>query len=93
MRLIQTISPFYIFLASLLLGLAAFGALLIPKAHALEDGERLFIIHDRGVERGIISDAKTLRQVLEQADIELDQNDRVEPGLDEKLATNQYQDK
>lgn len=91
MRLIQTISPFYIFLASLLLGLAAFGALLIPKAHALEDGERLFIIHDRGVERGIISDAKTLRQVLEQADIELDQNDRVEPGLDEKLATNQYQ--
>lgn len=91
MRLLQKITPFHIFLASLALGLAVFGALLIPKAHALEDGERLFMIHDRGVDRGVISDASTLREVLEDADITLDQNDRVEPGLDEELAANQYQ--
>lgn len=91
MRLQHYISPFYIFLASLTVGLAIFGALLIPKAHALKDGERLFMIHDRGIERGIISDAPSLRQVLAEAHISLDQNDRVEPGLDDALATNQYQ--
>lgn len=74
-----------------MLGLAAFGALLIPKAQALGEGERLFMIHDRGIERGIISSKATLRDVLKEASIPLDQNDRVEPGLDEKLATNQYQ--
>jgi len=71
--------------------MAIFGALLIPKAHALGNGERLFMIHDRGIERGIISDASSLRQVLDEANISLDQNDRVEPGLDDELATNQYQ--
>lgn len=91
MRLIQYISPFYIFLISLLLGLIAVGVLLIPKAHALQDGERLFMIHDRDVERGVISDAPSLREVLKEAGISLDQNDRVEPGLDEELAANQYQ--
>ena len=91
MRLLQKITPFHIFLASLALGLAVFGALLIPKAHALEEGERLFMIHDRDVERGVISDASTLREVLDGAGITLDQNDRVEPGLDEELAANQYQ--
>lgn len=72
-------------------GLAVIGALAIPKAHALEDGERLFMIHDRNSTRGIISDAPSLRKVFEQAHITLDKNDRVEPGLDEELATNQYQ--
>lgn len=91
MRLLQYISPFYIFLISLLLGLIAFRTLLIPKAHALQDGERLFMIHDRDVERGVISDASSLREVLKEAGISLDQNDRVEPGLDEELAANQYQ--
>jgi len=91
MRLLQYISPFHVFLASLLIGLLAFGALLIPKAQALEDGERLFMIHDRGVEHGIISDASSLREVLEEADISLDDNDRVEPSLDEELVANQYQ--
>ena len=91
MRLSKYISPFQIFIASLLVGLAIFGALLIPKANALGSGERLFMIYDRGVERGIISDASSLRKVLEEANISLDQNDRVEPGLDDELATNQYQ--
>ena len=91
MRRLQYISPFQIFIASLIVGMAIFGALLIPKAHALGNGERLFMIHDRGIERGIISDASSLRQVLDEANISLDQNDRVEPGLDDELATNQYQ--
>ncbi len=91
MRLLQYISPFQIFIASLLVGLAIFSALLIPKAHALEGGERLFMIYDRGVEQGVISDANSLREVLEEANISLDQNDRVEPSLDEELVTNHYQ--
>ena len=91
MRLRHYISPLHIFIAGLIAGLAVIGALAIPKAHALEDGERLFMIHDRNSTRGIISDAPSLRKVFEQAHITLDKNDRVEPGLDEELATNQYQ--
>jgi resuscitation-promoting factor RpfB len=89
--LLQHTSLYYALLAALLFGLAAFSALMIPKAHALNGGERLFMIHDRGIERGIISDAASLREVLDEAEITLDQNDRIEPGLDEELVTNQYQ--
>ncbi len=88
---IHSLSPFYILIACLAGLFAVVGALAIPKAQALSGGERLFIIHDRGVERGIISDASSIRDVLQKADISLDQNDRVEPGLDDELVTNQYQ--
>lgn len=86
-----SVSPFHVLIACLAGLLAIVGVLIMPKAQALQGGERLFIIHDRGVERGIISDAGSIREVLQKADITLDQNDRVEPGLDEELITNQYQ--
>lgn len=75
---------------SLALGLITTAYLLIPTAQAA-DGSRLVMIHDRGNERGVLTKASTLRQVFEEADIKLDKNDRVEPGLDEKLIANSYQ--
>lgn len=87
----HTISPFIVLLACLLAGLAVVAAFLMPKAYATSDGERLIMIHDRGSEKGLITKADTLREVFKQTDIRLDQNDRVEPGLDEPLVARSYQ--
>ena len=84
-------SPFHTFMLMLAVGLGVLGALLIPKAHAVGSDERLVMIHDRGEDRGVITKASTLRDVFKEADISLDKNDIVEPGLDEELVTNSYQ--
>ena len=86
----RAISPLTIFIAGLSVGLAFLAYLLMPTVHA-SDGQRLVIIHDRGTERGVMTKATTLREVFEEADIPLDKNDRVEPGLDETLVANNYQ--
>lgn len=88
---LKTISPFYYFLVGLSISLAVLAIALIPNAHAAGAGERLIMIHDREIETGVITKADTLREVFDEADIRLDKNDRVEPGLDEPLVTNSYQ--
>lgn len=72
-------------------GFGFLAVLLMPKVHAAADGARLVMIHDRGTEKGLITKAETLRGVFEEANIQLDSNDRVEPGLDEPLIANNYQ--
>lgn len=91
MKISNRISPFYIFIAGLIVGLGLVGSLLVPNAQAAGKGERLIMIHDRGRDHGLITKAGTLREVLAEARIKLDKNDRVEPGLDEPLVTNNYQ--
>jgi len=82
-----------VFIAAAVIGFALLAVLMVPRVHAAapQSGERLVTIHDRGVERGIITKKNTLRDVFTEAGIRLDENDRVEPGLDEKLVTNNYQ--
>lgn len=75
----------------LAIGLGILAALLMPKAMAVGEGERLVMIHDRGVDHGMITRADTLRDVFDEAGIKLDKNDRVEPGLDEPLVASHYQ--
>lgn len=87
----NTFSSFHLFLLALAVALGVLSALLMPKAMAVGEGERLVMIHDRDVDRGLITRADTLREVFEEANIQLDKNDRVEPGLDEPLLTNHYQ--
>jgi uncharacterized protein YabE (DUF348 family) len=53
-------------------------------------GQHLVTIHDGGVERGILTEAGTLRQAFEEASILIDPNDIVEPGLDETLVASSY---
>lgn len=57
---------------------------------ALSNGERLITVHDNGQERGILTRATTLRQAFLDANIHIDQNDLVEPGIDEQLVANNY---
>jgi uncharacterized protein YabE (DUF348 family) len=54
-------------------------------------GERLITIHDRGNERSVLTHSTTLRAVFKEALIELDPNDRVEPGIDASLVASHYE--
>ena len=67
----------------------------VPFVQAESDtynsSSRLITIHDNGVDRGVITEHDTLREVFKEANIPLDPNDMVEPGLDEKLVANNYQ--
>lgn len=53
--------------------------------------ERIVTIHDAGTEKGIATNASTLREVLKQADIRIDPKDITEPGLDESLVASSYE--
>lgn len=53
-------------------------------------GERLITVHDEDGDRGILTNASTLREAFDDAGITIDPNDRVEPGLDDPLEANQY---
>lgn len=54
-------------------------------------GERLIIVHEGEIEKGILTQASTLRQVFTEAGIYIDPHDLVEPGLDEKLVASRYE--
>jgi uncharacterized protein YabE (DUF348 family) len=56
-----------------------------------ESGKRLIVVHDGGADRGLLTSQTTLRQAFAEADIPVDPNDITEPGLDEKLVSNNYE--
>lgn len=58
---------------------------------APESGKRLLSVHDQGVDRGLLTRATTLREAFREAHIAIDPNDRVEPGLDDKLVASNYE--
>jgi uncharacterized protein YabE (DUF348 family) len=51
----------------------------------------LITVHDHGSDRGILTSATTLRAAFAEADIHLDPNDMVEPGLDQPLVATNYE--
>lgn len=54
-------------------------------------GKHLITLHDNGQDRGILTSASTLRAAFKEANIAIDPNDLVEPGLDETLVASQYE--
>ncbi len=56
----------------------------------LPEGSRVVTLFDRGVERSFVTSATTVGAALEDAGIETDTRDRVEPGLDEEFVANEY---
>lgn len=56
----------------------------------LSQGQRLITVHDQGNDRGILTNATTLRQVFEESGVHLDPNDIVEPSLDQPLVASNY---
>lgn len=88
----QKFTSFHLLLTATLAVLCVGILALMPRVHAASSSdERLITIHDRGEEVGLITEKDTLREVFEEADINLDKNDLVEPAIDEKLVGNNYQ--
>lgn len=54
------------------------------------EGERIITLYDRGVEQSFVTSAATIGDALEEADVEVDARDRVEPALDEELVADSY---
>jgi uncharacterized protein YabE (DUF348 family) len=54
-------------------------------------GQRLITIYDRGAEIVVLSEARTIKDVLNEAGIAVDDSDVVEPSLGEELVASDYQ--
>lgn len=92
---IQTIplTRIFAFIGAGLLLVTLFTSVLSASALGQESstGSRLITVHDRGQDRGVMTNATTLRVAFDEAGIALDKNDLVEPGLDEQLVANNYE--
>ena len=84
--IITIVSCFVLSLIASTLGITSLAYAAEPTA-----GQRLITIHDRGLEKSLISSRDTLREIFSEHHILLDPNDVVEPGLDEELPGNNYQ--
>lgn len=72
-------------------GLVANQALAETSQPVVEVDQRVISIYDRGVERVIITKARTVRQALELAKIDIQEDqDVVEPALDTELIASKY---
>ncbi len=85
--------------ARILLIIAAFvvlsvGSIITSRAYADSQGRtidsRVVTLYDRGVEQSFVTTASTVKGALDEAGIEIDRHDRVEPSLDEALVANEY---
>lgn len=78
-----------------LLLIVAVGSYISSRAEAKSSDSRsgmhVLTIYDSGQERGILTDADTLREALEDADFKLQENDITEPSLDEELVAATYE--
>jgi len=72
-----------------------FGLVLAHQVNAQSaesaSNERLLSVYDEGIERGVLTRASTLREAFQKAGIRIDPNDRVEPGIDDKLEASHYE--
>lgn len=79
-----------LFAAAVVLGLGAFIAQGVRAEDKAEPESRLITVYDRGLTMSFLTDAKTVAEALEAADIELDDKDTVEPARDETLVATEY---
>lgn len=84
-------SGLIVFVSGLALLLAPLAVFSRAYATGSDSPSHLISIHDRGVEKNVISREDTLRHVFKEEGIILDDNDIVEPGIDEELVAKSYQ--
>lgn len=85
-----------IFISALVV-LVLLGVIVVMNRHvqaeesAPASNERIITLHDDGTDKGFITKKSTIREALKEQGIRLDENDRTEPGLDEKFVATSYQ--
>lgn len=86
--------PLFVISGAVILLMAIVVIGLVRTAHAASttprSGERLLVIHDDNVEKGFLTRSATVREALEEAKVPIDNNDLVEPSLDETLVASSY---
>ncbi|MDB5187006.1 MAG: hypothetical protein JWM07_478 [Candidatus Saccharibacteria bacterium] len=87
--------PYGFVTAAFCLGVLLLGIVLANRAYAASaddtaKGDHLITLHDGNQDRGILSNATTLRQAFKEAGINIDAHDMVEPSLDEALVASHY---
>jgi uncharacterized protein YabE (DUF348 family) len=78
-------------IAAFLLLIVSIAVIIVSHVGAVGPGQKggyLVTIHDRGTEQNILSAGPTVADALKEANVQLDTNDSVEPGLSEKLVAN-----
>ena len=81
-------------IAAAVLDFVIFLVIVVGRVGATDpvhQGGRLITIHDRGVEKVILSNGTTVQDALNEAGVSVDPRDAVEPALDEKLIASEYQ--
>lgn len=80
------------FVVALLVGTIVFAgvALAKPSDDPMPFAQHVVTIYDQGEKRVVLTKAGDVRQTLAQADIQLAQNDRVEPSLDTRYEAADY---
>ncbi len=89
----RTTTPLGAIIIACLLLISIVGLIIAGRVGATNGTEqqgRLITVHDRGTEKVILSDAATIGDALREADIQLDENDAVEPAATEKLVAKEY---
>lgn len=74
----------------LILGIVLANRAYAASADGVVNGDRLITLHDGNQDRGVLSNATTLRQAFKEAGINIDPHDMVEPSLDETLVASHY---
>ena len=76
-------------IAALLVGVLISGSFVVANASTARDG-RLISIFDRGQQKVIVTKSDTVEGALEQAHVQLDAQDNVEPARQSKLVASTY---
>lgn len=81
-----------IFVALACLGLLLFVVMSRVGAQSVDESAsgRIITLYDRGVERSFVTNARTVGDALEDAGVDIAEQDRVEPSLDEQLISEEY---
>jgi len=87
--LLARATPYWILLGIILSTVIFLGAYGSVQAKVTKDG-RLITVYDRGIKSAFLTDAKTLSEALEDAHVELDPRDTVEPSRNEELVAPEY---
>lgn len=85
--------PFWFFLVSLLFIFLILSGIVIStifNSTETDSRDKLVTIYDQGQERTIKTQAKTVSDALDQAEIEVDKSDKIEPSLSTFIVSNSF---